>query len=127
MSVKRYRQTFHGKPQVKQRPRFYAGHMSTPLATQKAEAKIKEEYHKKHGNTILFPSEPLSMTVYYYCGDHRKRDLDNLVKLTCDGLNGTCYSDDSQIMKIKATKVYAPDNPRTLVNIQVIEEGETNC
>lgn len=36
-------------------------------------------------------------------------DLDNLVKLVLDALNGICYEDDAQVVKLVATKQYSED------------------
>ena len=36
-----------------------------------------------------------------------KPDLDNMVKAVGDAMNGIAYSDDSQIVSLKARKVYA--------------------
>lgn len=40
-----------------------------------------------------------------------RNDLDNCIKALTDGLNKIAYDDDSQIVEIKAKKVYA-ENPR---------------
>ena len=49
-------------------------------------------------------------------------DLDNLVKLVCDSLNGVFYKDDSQISQLKAEKLYCDvdEKPRTEVHIEQI-------
>ena len=44
-------------------------------------------------------------------------DLDNLIKLVCDALNGVFYKDDSQISQLKAEKIY-DEQPRTEVHIE---------
>ena len=36
----------------------------------------------------------------------KKPDLDNVVKICLDGMNGIVFKDDSQITSIHATKVY---------------------
>ena len=49
-------------------------------------------------------------------------DLDNLVKMVCDSLNGVFYKDDSQIAQIKAEKIYCDvgENPKTEIHIEQI-------
>jgi len=36
-----------------------------------------------------------------------KPDIDNVVKLLCDAMNGICYDDDKQIVDLLVTKAYA--------------------
>ncbi len=45
-----------------------------------------------------------------------KPDVDNLVKLIKDALNGIAWVDDSQVIQVHATKSYSTD-PRTMVEI----------
>ena len=55
---------------------------------------------------------------------HRiKPDISNLIKFVEDALNGICYDDDSQIVKIESTKKYVldyDDIPRTVITIEEI-------
>ena len=50
------------------------------------------------------------------------KDLDNLVKLVCDSLEGIFYKNDSLICHIEAQKLYCADGdePRTVVGIQIL-------
>lgn len=45
-----------------------------------------------------------------------KPDVDNYVKAVLDALNGVAFKDDSQIIKLKAQKLYS-ENPRTEIEI----------
>ena len=48
---------------------------------------------------------------------HTQRpDLDNLVKLVKDALNGLAWHDDSQIVSLSANKLWTTETPRTLVS-----------
>lgn len=38
---------------------------------------------------------------------HTKPDIDNVVKIICDALNGVAFIDDSQVVSVQATKRYA--------------------
>ena len=46
-----------------------------------------------------------------------KPDIDNVVKLLCDAMNGICYGDDKQIVDLLVTKSYAA-NAQTMVMIK---------
>ena len=53
---------------------------------------------------------------------HTKRpDIDNCTKAILDALNGLLYRDDSQIVKLTATKRYA-DRPGVEIRVQTLEE-----
>ena len=49
----------------------------------------------------------------------KKPDLDNLVKLVCDSMEGSWFKNDSQIASIRAEKYYCElsEEPRTEVQI----------
>lgn len=49
-------------------------------------------------------------------------DLDNLVKLVLDALNGVAYADDSQIVRIHAFKKYSGDHPDGATIVDIVEE-----
>lgn len=95
-----------GRPFPKGRPRgsFRNGHLVfyTPKATKEA-----EKYISVIGKKIFkHPLEgEVEMDITFYFKGNRKKipDLDNLVKLTCDGLNKVAYKDDSQIKKLNAS------------------------
>jgi Holliday junction resolvase RusA-like endonuclease len=48
-----------------------------------------------------------------------KPDIDNLVKLTMDAMNGIFWHDDAQIVSISATKCYS-DDPRIAIYLKEI-------
>lgn len=47
-----------------------------------------------------------------------KPDIDNVVKLLCDAMNGICYNDDKQIVDLLVTKSYAA-HAETVVMIKM--------
>ena len=58
---------------------------------------VPQSYSKKRTEACLSGSE-------WPC---KKPDLDNIVKSYMDGMNGIVYGDDSQVVEIHTTKVYA--------------------
>jgi Holliday junction resolvase RusA-like endonuclease len=49
-----------------------------------------------------------------------RADIDNLVKLVLDALNGVFYKDDSQICHLETIKKYS-NKPRTVVQMKGVE------
>lgn len=115
-----------GIPVGKGRPRFTrTGHAYTPgktrvyenivrlraLEAMRGEAPLKgavsvtilarfpvpASYSKKRRVACLQASEKPA----------KKPDIDNLVKAILDGLNGTIFEDDSQVVQLSAAKTYA--------------------
>lgn len=125
-----------GTPVSKGRPRFVrkTGIAYTPKRTQDAEKSFLYQalYHK--------PPEPIKEPVSLYIRfcmpipkstskkkrqemlqsptPHTKRpDLDNLVKLVKDALNGVFWLDDNQIYNLHTEKIYG-EVPKTIIEIR---------
>lgn len=112
-----------GRPRGKARPRFYNGHAYTPKNTRDFENEIRTCYIAQDGReytgSILVDVEaifkiPESWTKKkkWETIDQGKRpevrpDIDNIVKIVMDALNGVAYKDDSQVVEVRARKVYA--------------------
>lgn len=124
----------------KGRPRFTRqGHVYTPAETARDQAAVTAAYQaastQQHGRVMKAPkgtpvevhiattrpipkSAPKSLTrepdVY---GGKGSPDIDNVVKLVLDALNGLAWADDCQVVRI-----YAIRNPRT----RAIEQARTD-
>lgn len=127
-----------GVPQGKGRPRFTkSGNTYTPEATKRYEAKVRFCYrgyckNKKLDGAlkmqILACFEPPKSTskklrMQMLSGEVRptkKPDIDNIVKVIMDALNGVAYDDDKQIIQIEANKKYA-EHSAVYIEIERIE------
>jgi Holliday junction resolvase RusA-like endonuclease len=131
-----------GKPFAKQRPRFsrYSGTAYTPKATGEAESYIRECFYKSIDMGFIKYRSPVhvSLTACYEVPksaskankelmlsgktlpDKRNGDLDNIIKLYLDALNGCAYEDDCQVVSIHANKIYAAE-PLVLISINEID------
>jgi len=49
-----------------------------------------------------------------------KPDLDNIIKLYLDAINGIAFADDKQVVSLSASKTYGHD-PRTTIRITEVE------
>ena len=82
--------------------------------------KRAREYKKKVEEICpemdLLTSE-LTVSIKYYFGDKRVRDIDNFSKVIFDSFSGIVWKDDRQITKLILEKFYDKENPRTEVEI----------
>lgn len=129
-----------GEPTGKGRPKFSTqggfARAITPLKTVSYETFVKFEYDRQ--SNFHFGSSPIAMkiTAFYSIPKSvtkkshglmldgtikptKKPDLDNVIKIIADSLNGIAYKDDSQIASVVSTKQYA-DIPRVEVEIWAI-------
>ncbi len=128
--------TLIGEPVAKGRPRAFkdrGGNVRTytPDRTAHAENSWRDAF--RESNVQALPAGvPLALTAVFYLtrpvSAPRKRthpigrpDIDNLVKLVTDALEGLAYERDSAIISIAAQKEYAtyPEPARTEIVIMV--------
>mgnify|MGYP003630863029 CR=1 FL=1 len=127
--------TVQGEPIAKGRPRFARGHTYTPKRTIDAENIIKlaafeAGVEKMEGPLRLrvtfsmripksWPAQSRKEALEGFIRPTKTPDMDNLIKLVADALNGIAYEDDKQIVEIMAVKKYG--EPKTIINIEGIE------
>lgn len=132
--------TILGEPQGKGRPRFsmIAGHVHarTPEQTATYENLVKLEYRAQCGNYKFPDDAELAMRITAFYGvpksDSKKKaaaklggeirptkkpDMDNVVKVIADALNGYAYRDDTQIVDCLIRKFYS-ETPRVEVSLE---------
>ncbi len=127
--------TIPGEPKGKQRPRWAKHGTYTPKETVSYETYIKELFVVKYPDFV--PMEgPLMMKLHLFVtiaastsikkkkhmasGDilpAKRPDLDNVVKIFCDALQGIAYKNDSQVVTLLAGKWYS-DRPRAEIRIE---------
>jgi len=116
-----------GRPVAKGRPRVTRNHTYTPQKTVTYENLVRYSYLEKYlGADLLTGPLEIELIFFFIRPKSSKRivptvkpDLDNLIKCVTDGLNKLAYADDSQIIKITASKVYDMVD-KTVVNIKEI-------
>ena len=126
-----------GKPKGKARPRFTkSGHCYTPVGTSLYEKAVKEAWEKagavhlegtiKMTVNAVFPipkswnKEKREQARYQRIQPTVKPDIDNILKVIEDALNGYAYDDDKQICEVESCKVYEDCNGRVVVKIEEI-------
>lgn len=125
-----------GPPTGKGRPRFAQGRTYTDKATQIAETRVQRAW-EDIGSPRLHDG-PLYLRLYvgverpqgHFKRDGslsteglrhpfplRRPDLDNVVKLIADSLNGLAFKDDSQIVTVLADRSWA-EHAQTVVQFE---------
>jgi hypothetical protein len=117
-----------GNPVPKGRPRFVGGRAFTPEKTRQGEAGfVLGASAALRGSEHLLPlAGPLKLDLVLVLAPmsspakptkpkphqapgkphHQKPDLDNLLKLVCDALNGLVWHDDAQIAEVTVRKIW---------------------
>ena len=119
-----------GAPIAKKRPRFARrGKFVTTYNDQQTEEGkfICLMQTQLNGHKPIPTGTPITMEISFYMpfpasmsakkrkvAYHTKKpDLDNMIKFVKDCANGVLWHDDSQVMGIKASKIYS-DEPKTI-------------
>jgi Holliday junction resolvase RusA-like endonuclease len=105
---------------------IYRRGMTSVYKTQAAKDYADEVWVASYAAGIQAPSNhPVVLVIHFYPANPRF-DLDNILKVLLDSLEGQVYTNDNQVMQIHATKHPADkSNPRVEVTIQEqIKEGD---
>ena len=115
-----------GAPKGKGRPRFTrSGHVFTPSDTKQYESRVAELY-RDNGGIFLGEDVPVAIRIlacYPVPKSASKKekeaklkgeiaclnkpDVDNVCKIILDGLNGTAFQDDKQVVTLEVYKKWA--------------------
>ena len=104
------------KAEVKARPRFAKGKAYTTQKNKKYESEVKEAVKQWWNDDPLKTALKINLTFQFEKPKKTtldypsKKDLDNLVKSFLDACNGIIFVDDSQVVEIKADKVFGVDD-----------------
>lgn len=112
--------TVPGEPRSKQRARVTARGTFTPTETRQAEQRVRQAWALTRAEP--FPYQVV-VTIDFYNGNRRRRDLDNMAKLVLDALNKVAYADDYQVVGLNLRKIFTTrDRARTEICLaEVIE------
>ena len=93
-----------GEPMVKARPRVTrSGHAYTPKTTVEAESRVRAAFEASGCEGF---SNAVGVELAFFQGTRARKDIDNMVKLVLDSLNGVAWGDDVQVNVVLARRVY---------------------
>jgi Holliday junction resolvase RusA-like endonuclease len=111
-----------GNPVPKGRPRLSRWGAFTPEKTRSEERRIASLLRLEFRRPP-FKGE-IRIKFSFFMKDHRRVDIDNLIKLCMDSMNLVIYCDDSQVHVLEATKNVSKTDPRTEICFEEIEYGK---
>lgn len=126
----------HGEPISKARARFTKRGSKvvtyTPEKTKTGEMLMAAAYRAAGGKKDPSKETTFGVMATFHHGTHHRRDVDNMLKLVLDGLNGVAWMDDTQVVEVAARKRYAGsrDLARTEVivyRVGVVDRKTTPC
>jgi Holliday junction resolvase RusA-like endonuclease len=114
--------TVEGEPMSKARARVTrSGHSYTPKPTVDAEKRVRDAFEATGHEGF---SGAVGVELAFYQGTRARKDVDNLVKLVLDSLNGVAYADDVHVNVVLARRVYVTkDRARSVIRIFETNEG----
>lgn len=127
--------TVTGEPTSKSRARFTKRGSKTfaytPEKTKQAEQRIAAEYLAAGGPKGRDSEIAYGVTAHFFNGTRQRRDVDNMVKLVLDALNGVAWVDDVQVIEIAARKNFVGRaDARTEITVYqagAVERRTTEC
>ena len=104
-----------GEPETKSRPRVsrFGHRFYSPDRTVRAEAAIAALFRQQVVGYTPAPIANYGVTAVFFCATRQRRDVDNMMKLILDGLNGVAWVDDVQVSEVTGRVVRWADEPRT--------------
>ncbi len=67
-------------------------------------------------------TEPVVVSLRFYCKTRRRPDVDNLTKLVFDACNRIIFADDCQVAELHCWRTLADPNPRTEILVCTPDE-----
>lgn len=125
-----------GRPKFARRGNFVATY--TPAKTENFEAQLKYYFMQEAGIAwrVLDCPVSLNVTAYFHLPKSKKNrweyneglfckltkpDIDNIIKIVCDGLNHVAWRDDSLIWDVAGMKFMSEENPHLLITMEWME------
>lgn len=120
--------TVDGEPMSKARARVVNGHAFTPERTRVAEAGVRAAFLAAERTATPAPlhsDTKYGVVALFFHQTRQRRDVDNMLKLILDALNGHAWLDDTQVVEVSARKTLVPKG-HARTEVAVYEVGVTD-
>jgi Holliday junction resolvase RusA-like endonuclease len=112
-----------GSPVSKERARRGRnGRFYTPAKTRNAENTVVACVRQAIPGLQVDEASVFRVEVVFHTATRRRRDIDNMLKLLLDALNGVVWHDDSQIQEVSMSLSRNSANPRTVFSVFTIDK-----
>lgn len=111
-----------GEPQSKARARVTKNGTYTPKRTREAEAKVADLFQTRYPRVMPDPTQAFSIELHLFRYERRPRDVDNLLKLIQDALNGVLWADDAQVEEVARVRTTWVDTRAEAATVAIMRE-----
>lgn len=119
--------TIDGEPVSKSRARFTKRGSKTfaytPEKTHQAELMVAAKFRQAAIGFGTDSTSSFGLACKFFNATRQRRDVDNMIKLICDGLNGVAYKDDAQVQEVSGSKHYVPDRDHARTEVLIYTTG----
>lgn len=115
--------TVEGEPESKSRVRFDARNRRTytPDRTVAAERAMAWRFREAARGYKPDGSKSYGVVGLFFAATRQRRDVDNMLKLICDALNGLAWVDDNQVLEVAGRKSYVDDKLQARTEVLIYE------
>lgn len=123
--------TVPGEPSSKSRPRFARvggkTRAYTPAKTVNAEKEMAWHFKAAARGWQPDADSAYGVAAVFFADTRQRRDVDNMLKLICDALNGVAWKDDEQVYELSGRRGFDQiGNARTEVMVYRLGDRQTN-
>lgn len=127
--------TIDGEPQVKSRPRFARQNGKvrtyTPASVKQAQQVIAWKFRESVSGWKVDSESSFGLVAVFFSDTQQRKDVDNMIKLICDGLNGVVWDDDVQVDEVSGKRGHdVKGNARTEILVYRMgkrQRKQKNC
>lgn len=122
--------TIEGEPVSKSRARFTKRgskvHSYTPEKTKQAEEMVAWQFRRAAASHQPDSAHEYGIVAVFFNATRQRRDVDNMIKLICDALNGIAWADDAQVREVSGRKTYVLDKEHARTEVLIYRLSEVD-